>query len=50
MAVKEENQLVSIILPKDLVAQLDKDAKKEERSRSKEIAKIIKDYYRNKKE
>ncbi len=49
MAIKRENLQVYVTLPKELVKEIDKDAKKEMRTRSKQIAKIIIDYY-NKKE
>ena len=48
MAVSEENQQVYITLPRDLVEKIDKEAQKEMRSRSKQMAKIIIDHYKEK--
>jgi len=46
MAVKDDNIQVSVTLPKELVQEkVDPDAKKEMRSRSKQIAKIVLDHY-----
>jgi metal-responsive CopG/Arc/MetJ family transcriptional regulator len=46
MALKEDNISVSVALPRDFVENtLDPDIKKEQRSRSKQIAKIVIDYY-----
>lgn len=51
MAVSDDKIQVSVTLPRDLVEKkIDIDAKKEMRSRSKEIAKIVIDYYNNKNE
>lgn len=50
MAVSKDNIQISVTLPKDLVIEsLDVDAKKEFRSRSKQVAKIVMDYYEKKK-
>lgn len=48
LALKEENTQVYVTLPKELVAKIDKDATKEMRTRSKQIAKIVMDYYESK--
>lgn len=48
MAIKKENTQVYVTLTKDLVEKIDKEANEEMRTRSKQIAKIIKDYYENK--
>lgn len=48
LAIKEDNTQVYVTLSKELVAKIDQDATKEMRTRSKQIAKIIKDYYENK--
>ena len=48
MAVNKNNSQVSITLSKDIVAKIDKDAAKELRTRSKQIAKIITDCYEKK--
>lgn len=48
MAIKRENLQVYVTLPKELVKEIDKDAKKEMRTRSKQIAKIIIDHYNKK--
>ena len=48
LALKEENIQVYVTLPKELVAKIDKDATKEVRTRSKQIAKIVMDYYESK--
>jgi metal-responsive CopG/Arc/MetJ family transcriptional regulator len=46
MALKEDNISVSVSLPREFVEKvLDPDIKKEQRSRSKQIAKIVIDYY-----
>jgi hypothetical protein len=46
MAIKKEYIQISVVLPKDLVEErLDKDARKELRTRSRQAAKIILDYY-----
>lgn len=46
MAISNDNIQISVVLPKSLVeGKLDKDAKKELRTRSKQAAKIILDYY-----
>lgn len=49
MPIKENNLQVYVTLPKELVAKIDADAKNEMRSRSKQIAKILSDYYKNRK-
>jgi metal-responsive CopG/Arc/MetJ family transcriptional regulator len=49
MAIKEENMTVPVTLPREFVEKiLDPDLKKEQRSRSKQIAKIVMDYYESK--
>lgn len=49
MAIKEENMAVPVTLSKEFVEKvLDPDVKKEQRSRSRQIAKIVMDYYENK--
>ena len=48
--IKKENSQVYVTLPNELVQKIDNDAKKEMRTRSKQIAKIIKDYYENRKD
>lgn len=48
MAIKKDNVQVYSTLSKEVVELLDKDANKEMRTRSKQIAKIINDYYTNK--
>lgn len=46
MALKDENVQISVTLPRKVVEEfLDKDAKKELRTRSKQAAKIILDHY-----
>lgn len=50
MALKDDKMQVYVTLPKDLVRVIDKDAEKEMRTRSKQLAKIIIDHYGNKKE
>ena len=45
MPIKDDNLQVYVTLPKELVKQIDKDAKKEMRTRSKQLAKIIIDHY-----
>jgi metal-responsive CopG/Arc/MetJ family transcriptional regulator len=46
MALKDENVQISVTLPRKFVEDyLDKDAEKELRTRSKQVAKIIMDYY-----
>lgn len=47
MAVSKDNIQISVVLPRDLVEkQIDKDAKKELRTRSKQVAKIVLDFYK----
>ena len=46
MAIKKGNVQVYTTLSETLVKLLDKEAKSESRTRSKQIEKIIKDYYR----
>ena len=47
MPVKKGNIQVCITLSEDLVLnKIDKDAEREVRSRSKQIAKIVQDHYR----
>lgn len=48
MAIKKGNVQVYTTLPENLVKLIDKDAERELRTRSKQIAKIISDYYKNK--
>lgn len=50
MPIKDDNLQVYVTLHKDLVKKIDEDSKKEMRTRSKQIAKIINDYYKNRKE
>ncbi|GMK49145.1 hypothetical protein PghCCS26_62750 [Paenibacillus glycanilyticus] len=50
MVLKDDNWRVYTTLSKDLIEKIDRDAAKEERTRSKQVAKIVKDYYANKKE
>lgn len=45
MAIKKSNVQVYATLSESLVKLLDKDAKSESRTRSKQIEKIIKEYY-----
>lgn len=46
MAISKDNIQISVVLPRDLVEdKLDKDAKKELRTRSKQAAKLILDHY-----
>jgi hypothetical protein len=46
MAIAAENIQISVVLPRDLVeGKIDKDAKKELRTRSRQVAKIILDHY-----
>ena len=45
MAIKKGNVQVYTTLSEQLVSLLDKEAKSESRTRSKQIEKIIKDYY-----
>ena len=50
MAISKDNIQISVVLPRNLVENhLDIEAKQELRTRSKQIAKIITDYYSNKK-
>jgi metal-responsive CopG/Arc/MetJ family transcriptional regulator len=46
--IGEDNQQISVTLPKYIVELLEKDAKKEVRKRSQQAAKIIMDYYESK--
>lgn len=47
MAISKDNIQISVILPRDLVeGKLNDDAKEELRTRSKQAAKIILDYYK----
>lgn len=48
MPVGKENSQVCITLPKEVVAKVDKEAKNEMRSRSKQIAKLVMDHYKEK--
>lgn len=48
MAIKKGNVQVYTTLTKEVVHLLDREAKSEMRTRSKQIAKIINDYYKNK--
>lgn len=46
MAISKDNIQISVVLPRSLVeGKLDKDAKRELRTRSKQAAKIIMDFY-----
>lgn len=46
MAISKDNIQISVVLPRKLVEEkLDIDAKRELRTRSKQAAKIILDYY-----
>ena len=46
VAISKDNIQISVVLPKDMVeGKLDKDARKELRTRSKQAAKIILDHY-----
>lgn len=49
MALSEDNQQVCITLPKDIVEKIEKDAKRDMRSRSKQIAKVVIEQYEHKK-
>lgn len=49
MAISKENTQISVVLPKEIVDKLDQDAEEELRTRSKQAAKIIIDYYKDKK-
>jgi hypothetical protein len=49
MAIKEDNISICATFPREFVEKiLDPDLKKEQRSRSKQIAKIVMDYYEGK--
>jgi len=49
MAIKDENKSVPVTFPKKFIEEvLDPDIKKEQRSRSRQIAKIVMDYYESK--
>ncbi|AUO14779.1 ribbon-helix-helix domain-containing protein [Priestia megaterium] len=48
MAISKQNSQVYITLPKEVVDKVDKEAKREMRTRSKQLAKIILDYYNQK--
>ncbi|MGF7057225.1 ribbon-helix-helix domain-containing protein [Brassicibacter mesophilus] len=50
MAISKDNTQISVVLPNEVVEKLDKDATEELRTRSKQAAKIIIDYYKDKKE
>lgn len=45
MAIGSNNVQVYTTLPKELVAEIDKDAKKNFRSRSQQINMIVSEYY-----
>lgn len=46
MAINKDNIQISVVLPRSLVEDmLDKDARKELRTRSKQAAKLILDHY-----
>jgi metal-responsive CopG/Arc/MetJ family transcriptional regulator len=45
MAISEDKKQISVVLPQQIVDLLDKDRKKELRTRSMQAAKIIMDYY-----
>jgi metal-responsive CopG/Arc/MetJ family transcriptional regulator len=47
MPVGENNQQITVVLPKLIVEKLDKLADKEVRTRSQQAAKIIIDYFKN---
>jgi metal-responsive CopG/Arc/MetJ family transcriptional regulator len=48
MALSEGNVQISVTLPKEIVEKyLDRDAKNELRTRSKQAAKIILEYYKS---
>ena len=47
MTISKDNIQISVVLPRDLVeGKLNDDAKEELRTRSKQAAKIILDYYK----
>ena len=48
MAINKDNVQVYSTLPKEIVKKIDDDAKENMRSRSKEIAYIIQQYYKQK--
>lgn len=48
MAIKKDNIQVYVTLPKELVEVIDEEARKNLRSRSKQIAYIIQQYYKAK--
>lgn len=50
MAIKESNQQVYTTLPIEVVELIDKEARRQMRTRSKQIAKIITDYYKQRDE
>lgn len=50
VAISKDNTQISVVLPNEIVGKLDKDAEEELRTRSKQAAKIIIDYYKNKKD
>lgn len=50
VAISKENTQISVVLPNEIVDKLDKDAEEELRTRSKQAAKIIIDYYKGRKE
>ncbi|NFE93726.1 ribbon-helix-helix domain-containing protein [Clostridium botulinum] len=44
--IKKENRRITSIIPKKVYEKLEKEAEYEDRSISKMVAKIIKDYYK----
>ena len=48
MAISQNNVQVYTTLPKELVAEIDKDAKENFRSRSQQINMIVSEYYKYK--
>ena len=47
MAISSNNVQIYTTLPKELVAEIDKDAKKNYRSRSQQINMIVSEYYQS---
>ena len=47
MAISSNNVQVYTTSPKELVAEIDKDAKKNYRSRSQQISMIVSEYYQS---
>jgi len=48
LSIKDDNKQVYVTLSKELVKKIDQDAAKETRTRSKQIAFIIQQYYEQK--